>query len=130
MERPADRDDESRDLEVHWIELGRGPSSDRQPEDDARDRDDDGRDRGREHDPRERGHDPRDVFLEGLELPRGPNERPFWTAITFCEINGDESRTLAATGAFRVVPERDLYDPRDRSFDAATTICITCETKG
>ena len=66
-----DRDDESRDVEVHWIELGRGPASDRQPEDDARDRDDDGRDRAREHDPRDRGHDPRDVFLHGLELPRG-----------------------------------------------------------
>jgi hypothetical protein len=32
---------------------------------------DDGRDRTRERDPRERGYDPRDVFLDGLELPRG-----------------------------------------------------------
>ncbi len=34
------------------------------------------------------------------------------------EINGEESRTLAATGAFRVVSERDLRDPREVSFDA------------
>jgi hypothetical protein len=34
------------------------------------------------------------------------------------EINGDESRALAATGAFRVVSERDLRGPRDTSSDA------------
>jgi hypothetical protein len=68
---PRDRDDQSRDVEVHWIELGRGPASDRQSEDDARARDDNGRDPPRVHDSRERGHDPRDVFLGGLELPRG-----------------------------------------------------------
>ncbi|MFI5224750.1 MAG: hypothetical protein ACHQX3_11030, partial [Nitrospirales bacterium] len=34
------------------------------------------------------------------------------------KINGEESRTLAATGAFRLVSERDLRDPRDLSSDA------------
>jgi hypothetical protein len=114
---PRDRDDESRDLEVHWIELGREPASDRQPEDDPRDPDD-GRNRGREHDPRERGHDPRDVFLDGLELPRDLEREVVLDRDHRYEINGEESRTLAATGAFRVVSERDLRDPRDVSFDA------------
>src|SRR6202521_4210742 len=68
---PRDRDDESRDVEVHWIELDRGPASERQSEDDARDRDGDRGDRARDQDSRERGHDPRDVFLDGLKLPRG-----------------------------------------------------------
>jgi hypothetical protein len=114
---PRDRDDESRDVEVHWIELGRGPASDRQPEAYPRDRDD-GPDRDREHDSRERGHDPRDVFLDGLELPRGLEREVVLDRDHRYEINGEESRTLAATGAFRVVPERDLRDPRDVSLDA------------
>jgi hypothetical protein len=33
------------------------------------------------------------------------------------QINGEESRTLAATSAFRVVTERDRRDPRDGSLD-------------
>ena len=103
---PRDRDDESRDVEVHWVELGRGLESDRQPEGDARDHDD-GRDRAREHDSRERGNDPRDVFLDGLELPRGLEREVVLDRDHRYEINGEESRTLAATGAFRVVSERD-----------------------
>jgi hypothetical protein len=27
-----------------------------------------------------------------------------------CEFNGDESRTLAAVGAVRIISERDLFD--------------------
>jgi hypothetical protein len=114
---PRDRADESREVEVHWIELGRGPASDRRSEDDARGGDE-GSDRAREHDPRERGHDPRDVFLDGLELPRGPEREVVLDRNQRYEINGEESRTLAATGAFRVVSERDLRDPRDVSLDA------------
>ena len=45
---PRDRVNESRDVEVHWIKLERGPASDRQPENDTRDRDDDERARIRE----------------------------------------------------------------------------------
>ena len=33
------------------------------------------------------------------------------------ELNGDDSRSLATVGAFRVVAERDLRDPRDESAD-------------
>jgi DNA-binding MarR family transcriptional regulator len=115
---PRDRDDKSRDVEVHWVELGRGPASDRQSEDDARDRDGDRGDRARERDSRERGHDPRDVFLDGLELPRGLEREVVLDRDHRYEINGEESRTLAATGAFRVVSERDLRDPRGVSSDA------------
>jgi hypothetical protein len=115
---PRDRDDKSRDVEVHWIELGRGPASDRQSEDDTRDRHRDGHDRVRDHSPRERGRDPRDAFLDGLELPHGLEREVVLDREHRYEINGEESRTLAATGAFRVVPERDLGDPRDGSFDA------------
>jgi hypothetical protein len=114
---PRDRDDKSGDVEIQWIELGRA-ASDRQPENDVRDRDDDGRDRARAHDSRERRHDPRDVFLDGLELPRGLEREVVLDRDHRYEINGEESRTLAATGAFRVVSERDLSGPRDASLDA------------
>ena len=33
------------------------------------------------------------------------------------ELNGDDSRSLAAVGAFRVIAERDLRGPRDESSD-------------
>jgi hypothetical protein len=110
-------DDESREVEVHWIELGRERASDRQPEDATRDPDD-GRDRAHDHGSPERGHDPRDVFLDGLELPRGLERELVLDRGHRYEINGEESRTLAATGAFRVVSEGDLRDPRDTSSDA------------
>src|SRR2546425_12899481 len=94
-----------------WIELRRGPGSDRE-EDDPRDRDDDTRDR----DSRERGpDDPRDAFLSGLELPRGPEREIVLDGDHRYELNGEDSRTLAAVGAFRVVAEGDLRDPRDES---------------
>jgi hypothetical protein len=97
---PRDRDEKSRDVEIHWIELGHGPASDRQSEHDTRDRDDEGRDRARDHDSRECVHDPRDVFLDGLELPRGLEREVVLDRDHRYEINGDESRTLATTGAF------------------------------
>src|SRR5258706_4776910 len=97
-----------------WIELGRGPGSDRDVED-PRDRDDDTRDRDR--DSRGREIDPRDVFLDGLELPRGLEREVVMDGDHRYELNGDDSRSLATVGAFRVVAERDLPDPRDQSVD-------------
>src|ERR1700716_29496 len=94
---PRDRDDETRDVEAHWIELERGPTSERRPENDARGRDEE-RDRAREHDPRERGHVPRDVFLDGLELPRGPGRGIVLDGGHPYELKGEESRTLAVAG--------------------------------
>jgi DNA-binding MarR family transcriptional regulator len=69
----------------------------------------------REHDPRKRVYDPRDAFLDGLEPPRGLEREVVLDRDHRYELNGEESRTLAATGAFRVVSERDLRDPRDVS---------------
>lgn len=74
--------------------------------------------RDREEDGRERDRDPRDVFLHDLDLPRrlerelvqDERERTY-------EINGEDSRTLATVGAFRVVSERDLRDPREESLE-------------
>ena len=103
---PRDRDDDPRDLEAHWIALGRGPTDDVPSDvlDDPRDRADDPRDR-----------DPRDRFIAGLELPSGLEREIVVDGEHRYELNGDDSRTLASIGAFRVVPERDLRDPRDES---------------
>jgi len=62
--------------------------------------------------------DPRDPFVDGLDLPRGL-ERELVQDQREClyELNGEDSRTLAAVGAFRIVPERDLMEPRDASSD-------------
>ena len=56
----------------------------------------------------------RDVFLDGLELPRGLEREVVIDGDHRYELNGEDSRTLAAVGAFRVVAERDLRDPRRR----------------
>jgi hypothetical protein len=111
---PRDRDAEVRDVQMAWVELGRAPALDR--DDDAlrdrRDRDPDGRDRD---------FDPRDVFLDGLELPRGLEREIVMDGDHRYELNGDDSRTLATVGAFRVVAERDLHDRRDEFGDAHDT---------
>jgi hypothetical protein len=109
---PRDRDDDTREIEMPWVELGRGPGSDREA-DDPRDRDVDTRDRDR--DPADREVDPRDVFLDGLALPRGLEREVVMDGDHRYELNGDDSRSLATVGAFRVVSERDLCDPRDDS---------------
>jgi hypothetical protein len=107
---PRDRDDDPRDIEIHWIELGRGSDP---REDDPRDRDEDARERDR--DTRERDHDPRDVFLRDLDLPRGLEREIVIDGDHRYELNGDESWSLATVGAFRVVSDRDLRDPRDEA---------------
>jgi hypothetical protein len=105
--------DDTRDIDMPWVELGRGPGSARE-EDDPRDRDEDSRDR----DSRERDiDDPRDPFLAGLELPRGPEREIVLDGDHRYELNREDSRTLATVGAFRVVAEGDLRDPRDESAD-------------
>ena len=82
---------------------------------DPRDRDEDERHRERDHDrDRDRDHDPRDAFVEGLDLPRGlEREIVVDERDRSYELNGEDSRTLATVGAFRVVSESDLRDPRD-----------------
>jgi hypothetical protein len=96
-------------------------------DEDRRDRDhDDGRSAAARNDPRERGDryehelerddgwdtrdrvrdDPRDVLLDGLDLPRGLEREVVWDHEQTYELNGDDSRSLATVGAFRVVPDR------------------------
>ena len=110
--RDRDRGDEIRDVEMPWVDLRDQPGLDRE-QDDVRDRDDDVRDR----DAGERDIDPRDAFVDGLELPRGLEREIVLDGEHRYELNGDDSRTLATVGAFRVVAERDLRDSRDESVD-------------
>jgi len=78
------------------------------PRYDARDREGgDGRERvyqDRDRDDR----DPRDALMRDLDLPRGEERELVVDRDRVYELNGNDSRTLAAVGAFRVVPEHDL----------------------
>ena len=85
--------------------------------DDARERDDG---RARVYDQREREHDPRDGLMHDLDLPRGDARELVIDRDHVYELNGEDSRTLAAVGAFRVVPERDLERDRDHAPDHDT----------
>ena len=78
------------------------------PRDDARDRD--GREDGREraYDERDRDDDPREGLMRDLDLPRGEERELVVVRDRVYELDGEDSRTLAAVGAFRVVPEHDL----------------------
>ena len=78
----------------------------------------DARDRGDEwprvYDPRDRDeHDPRDGLMRDLDLPRGDERELVVDRDRVYELDGEDSRTLAAVGAFRVVPEHDLDLPHD-----------------
>src|SRR2546430_26604 len=108
---PRDRDEDVRDIEMPWVELRRESGLDREGVD-PRDPDDV---RERDRDPRERDVDPRDAFVEGLELPRGLERAIVVDGDHRYELNGDDSRSLATVGAFRVLSERDFHDQRDES---------------
>jgi hypothetical protein len=82
------------------------------PRDDARDRDGREDGRARVYDDRDRDHDPREGLMHDLDLPRGEELELVAVRDRVYELDGDDSRTLAAVGAFRVVPEHDL-DYRD-----------------
>src|SRR3989442_1843618 len=119
-----ERDDGIHDREDEWLTLVCGPGSasvrDGSSEDDVRDRDDDwreARDRESRNRDDDRGIDPRDVFMRDLDLPRGPERELVHDRDRDYTLNGSESRTLSTVGAFRVVSERDLRDPRDDAFD-------------
>ena len=81
----------------------------------------------REHDDLDRGdgrpriygerdrddHDPRDSLIHHLDLPRGEERELVVDRYRVYELNVDASRTLAAAGTFRVVPEQDLDTEHD-----------------
>lgn len=78
---------------------------------DARDRNDDW---ARVYDPRDQDeHDPRDGLMRDLDLPRGDEREMVVDRDRVYELDGEDSRTLAAVGAFRIVPEHDLDVPHD-----------------
>ena len=86
---------------------------------DTRDRPTAGRGGGGDADPREtRTRDPRDAFAQGLALPQGVDREPVSVDGERYDLRGSEARTLAAVGAFRVIPVDDLLDaagsPGDR----------------
>jgi DNA-binding MarR family transcriptional regulator len=66
--------------------------------------------------------DPRDVFTKDLDLPRGHKRELVRERDRVYEINGAESRMLATVGAFRVVSESDLHNPRNESQDARRSL--------
>jgi len=89
---------------------------------DPRDRDDGSRDLSRGSrggsDPRERERvDPRDVFMEGVNLPRGMDREHVHFRDHDYTLRGSETRTLTTVGAFRVVLANDLRDTFDQSLD-------------
>jgi hypothetical protein len=90
--------------------------------DDPRDQDNSGRDLSRGNrggsDPRERERvEPRDVFVDRVNLPRGPEREHIRFRDREYTLRGSESRTLASVGAFRVVPAHDLRDKFDKPLD-------------
>jgi hypothetical protein len=70
--------------------------------------------RARTYDDRDRDdHDPRDALMRDVHLPRGDDRELVLERARVCELNGEDSRTLAAVGTFRVVPEQDLDTDND-----------------
>lgn len=58
-------------------------------------------------------HDPRDSLIHDLDLPRGEERELVVDRDRVYELNDEDSRALAAVGAFRVVPEHDLDTDHD-----------------
>lgn len=111
-----ERDDGIRDREDQYLSLGRGGGGLAKDTDDARPgRESPSRDRDRE--PRDlqddRGVNPRDVLVRELDLPQGHQRDLVHGRDRDYTLNGSETRTLATVGAFRVVSERDVRDPRE-----------------
>ena len=102
---PRDRDDDPREGDTYDPRWNHHP----------RDHDENWRELGRG---RDRDRDPRDAFVEGLDLPLGlEREIVLDDRDRTYELNRDDSRTLATIGAFRVISESDLRDPREAAFD-------------
>jgi hypothetical protein len=53
-------------------------------------------------------HDPRDALMRDVDLPRGDERELVVDRDRVYELNGEDSRTLAAVATFRVVPDQDL----------------------
>lgn len=112
-----DRNDGIRDCEEDCLVLGRGSGPATAHHDrtglDAGDRDRAARDR----EDANGFSDPRDVFSRDVDLPCGPERELVRGPGRDYRLNGSDTRTLSSVGAFRVVSERELHDPRDRLGD-------------
>ena len=65
--------------------------------------------RSRVYDDRDQDdYDPHDGLMHDLDLPRGEEHDLVVDRDRIYELNGEDSRTLAAVAAFRVVPEGEL----------------------
>jgi DNA-binding MarR family transcriptional regulator len=110
-----ERDDGIHDREDQYPSLGRGGGGLSKDVDDVPDRD--GESSERERDARDRyddrGLDPRDVFACDLDLPHSRDRELVHGRDRDYTLNGSETRTLATVGAFRVVSELDVRDPRE-----------------
>jgi len=68
----------------------------------------------RVYDARDRdGNDPREALMRDLDLPRGDERELVVDRDRVYELDGEDSRTLAVVGAFRIVREHDLDLPHD-----------------
>jgi DNA-binding MarR family transcriptional regulator len=122
---PRDVDSRERDGGIHdredqYLCLGRGGGGlAKNADDDTSGRDSRSRDRDREARDRQddRGLDPRDVLVRNLDLPHGNDRELVHGRDRAYTLNGSETRTLATVGAFRVVSERDLREPRGSAGD-------------
>jgi hypothetical protein len=84
------------------------------PRDDARDRDGREDGRARVYDERDRDDEPREGLMRDLDLPRREERELVAVHDRVYELDGEDSRTLAAVGAFRVVPAHDLEIDHER----------------
>jgi hypothetical protein len=110
---PRDGDEDRRDVDVQWVQLGRGSSAGR-GNDEASERHQDVRER--QLPSSERAADPREVLVAALDLPRGQDRELVLDGRDRYELNRNDVRTLATVGAFRVVPERHVSDGRENSY--------------
>jgi len=57
------------------------------------------------YNPRDRDeYDPREALIRDLDLPRGDERELAVDRDRVYELDGEDSRTLAAVGVFRIVP--------------------------
>jgi hypothetical protein len=81
------------------------------PRDDAHERE--GLEDGRARVYYDRDRDAVDGLMRDLDLPRGEERELVVDRERIYELDGEDSRTLATVGAFRVVPEHDLDTDHD-----------------
>jgi hypothetical protein len=63
--------------------------------------------------------------MRDLDLPRGEERELVVDRDRVYELDGEDGRTLAAVGAFRVVPEHDLDADHDTWITSATRASLT-----